>query len=30
MGAGYNEYRYLAIFPLRDRLILDMKVQIAW
>jgi hypothetical protein len=30
VGGGYNEYRYLSVFPLKDSFTTDLKLQIAW
>jgi hypothetical protein len=30
VGAGYNEYKYLSIFPFKDSFTIDLKAQIGW
>lgn len=30
IGAGYNEYKYLSIFPFKDSFTIDLKAQIGW
>jgi hypothetical protein len=30
VGVGYNEYKYLSIFPFKDSFTIDLKAQIAW
>jgi|GEM_PF-6466525 len=30
LGAGYNDYWHLSVFPVRNRFILDLRAQFAW